>query len=392
MSVGAATRARVGAVAGGTSASRRDPAAPWRHVDPILVAATLAVAALGCLMVYSASRFGLEQQGLDPRSSLERQVLFVLVGVGVMAVVAAVDYRRLRDLAPVVYLAALGLLALVLSPLGTEVNGARSWFALGSFQLQPAEPAKLATIVAIAAWCAGRGTAMGWRRLLVVLGLGGAPMALVLLQPDLGSTLVFVVVVTGVLLVAGARPRHLAVLGLAGLVGVIGILQLDVLAGYQKDRLTAFATEGEDDRQGAAFQLSQAKTTVAAGGLTGAGIFDGTQTKLGFVPEQQTDFIFTVVGEELGFLGSAALLLLYGVIVWRTWRTGLLAKDDLGRLLCAGVLVMVVFHVFQNMGMAMGIMPITGIPLPLLSYGGSATVTVFAALGVVLNVHMRRFT
>ena len=384
--------ARGTGAARGTGGSFRDVAAPWRHVDLVLVAATLAVAALGCLMVYSASRFGLEQQGLDPRSSLERQALFVLVGTGVMAVVAAVDYRRLRDLAPVVYLAALGLLALVLSPLGTEVNGARSWFALGSFQLQPAEPAKLVTIVAIAAWCAGQGRAMDWRRRLAALGLGSAPMALVLLQPDLGSTLVFVAVVVGLLLVGGARPRQLAALGVAGLIGVVGILQLDVLAEYQEDRLTAFANEGEDDRQGASFQLSQAKATVAAGGLTGAGIFDGTQTKLGFVPEQQTDFIFTVVAEELGFLGSVTLLLLYGVIVWRIWRIGLLAKDDLGRLLCAGVLVMVVFHVFQNMGMAMGIMPITGIPLPLVSYGGSATVTVFAALGLVANVHMRRFT
>lgn len=375
-----------------SSTTRRDLAAPWRHVDAILVAAALTVAVLGCLMVYSASRFGLEQQGLDPLTSLKRQALFVVVGVAVMGLVAAVDYRRLLDLAPVLYLAALGLLVLVLSPLGTEVNGARSWFALGSFQLQPAEPAKLAAIAAISAWCADQGVSLHWRRLLVALGLGAAPMALVLLQPDLGSTLVFVTIVMGVLVVAGARPRHLAALALVGLIGVIGILQLDVLAGYQKERLTAFASEGGDDPQGAAFQLDQAKTTVAAGGFTGAGIFAGTQTKLGFVPEQQTDFIFTVVGEELGFLGSATLLLLYGVIVWRIWRTGLLAKDDLGTLVCAGVLVMLMFHVFQNMGMAMGIMPITGIPLPLMSSGGSATVTVFASLGLVANVHMRRFT
>ncbi len=375
-----------------SSTSRRDLAAPWRHVDAILVAAALAVAVLGCLMVYSASRFGLERQGLDPLTSLRRQALFVVVGVAVMSLVAAVDYRRLRNLAPVLYLAALGLLVFVLSPLGTEVNGARSWFALGSFQLQPAEPAKLGAIVALAAWCADQGVALHWRRLLGALGLGAAPMALVLLQPDLGSTLVFVAMIMGVLLVAGARPRHLAGLTLVGLIGVVGILQLDVLEGYQKERLTAFASEGGDDRQGAAFQLHQARTTVAAGGFTGAGLFAGTQTKLGFVPEQQTDFIFTVVGEELGFLGSATLLLLYGIITWRIWRTGLLAKDDLGTLVCAGVLVMLMFHVFQNMGMAMGIMPITGIPLPLMSSGGSATVTVFAALGLVANVHMRRFT
>ena len=372
--------------------TRRDLAAPWRHVDVVLVAAAGCVALLGCLMVYSASRFGLQQQGLDPLASLKRQGVFVLLGLAVMALVAAFDYRRLRTLAPVLLLGSIGLLVLVLSPLGREVNGAQSWFAFGSFQLQPAEPAKLAVVVALAACCAGQRAGLDGRRLLVALAVAAVPMALVLLQPDLGSTLVFLPVIMGVLLVAGARPRHLAALVLVGALAVVGVLQLDLLEGYQRERLTAFASEDGGDRQGAAFQLAQARTTVAAGGLTGSGLFAGTQTKLGFVPEQQTDFIFTVVGEELGFLGSAALLLLYGLIVWRTWRTGLLAKDDFGTLLCTGVLALLTFHVFQNMGMAMGIMPITGIPLPLLSYGGSAAVTTFAALGIVVNVHMRRFT
>ena len=373
-------------------AGRRDLAAPWRHVDVVLVAAAACVALLGCLMVYSASRFGLEQQGIDPLASLKRQGVFVLLGLAVMALVAAFDYRRLRSLAPLLLLGSVGLLVLVLSPLGREVNGAQSWFAFGSFQLQPAEPAKLAVVVALAACCAGSRDRLAGRRLLAALAVAAVPMALVLLQPDLGSTLVFVPVVMGVLLVAGARPGDLAALVLVGALALVGALQLDVLEGYQRERLTAFASEGGGDRQGAAFQLAQARTTVAAGGLTGSGLFSGTQTKLGFVPEQQTDFIFTVVGEELGFAGSAALLLLYGVIVWRTWRTGILAKDGFGRLLCTGVLALVTFHVFQNMGMAMGIMPITGIPLPLLSYGGSATITTFAALGIVVNVHMRRFT
>ena len=377
---------------GASPGRRRDLAAPWRHVDAILVAATMSIALLGCLMVYSATRFGLEQDGLDPLSSVKRQAMFVVAGVVVMAVVAAVDYRRIRDMAPVLHLGAIGLLVLVISPLGTEVKGAQSWFSFGSFQLQPAELAKLATIVALAAYCSDHRGDLGGRRLFAALGIAAVPMALVMLQPDLGSTLVFAAVIMGMLLVAGARPRHIAALSLVGVIGVSGVLQLDVLEGYQKERLTAFATDGGTDRQGAAFQLDQAKITVAAGGLTGSGIFAGTQTKLGFVPEQQTDFIFTVVGEELGFLGSATLLVLYAVIVWRLWRTGLLARDDFGTLVCAGVLTMLMFHVFQNMGMAMGIMPITGIPLPLMSYGGSATITIFAALGLGLNVHMRRFT
>ena len=370
---------------------RRDLASPWRHVDGVLVAAALSVALLGCLMVYSATRFGLEQQGLDPLASVKRQALFVALGVVVMAAVTAVDHRRLLRLAAIPYLAVIGLLALVVSPLGTEVKGAQSWFAFGSFQLQPAELAKLAGIVALAAYCARHRIDLDGRRLLVALGIAVVPMALVMLQPDLGSTLVFVAVTVAILLVAGARATHLAALCVVGVVGAVGVLQLDVLEGYQRERLTAFAKEGGGDRQGAAFQLDQARTTVAAGGLAGAGLFQGTQTKLGFVPEQQTDFIFTVVGEELGFVGSAVLLVLYGVIVWRLWRTGVLARDAFGTLLCTGVLAMVVFHVFQNMGMAMGIMPITGIPLPLMSYGGSATITVFAGLGLAMNVHMRRF-
>ena len=376
-----------------TGAGRwRDPASPWHHVDAVLVAAATSLALLGCLAVYSATRFGLARQGLDPLSSVRRQALFVVVGLVVMGVVAAVDHRRLRRAAAVPYLGAVTLLVLVVSPLGTEVRGARSWFSLGSFQLQPAELAKLATIVALAAFCARHRGDLDGPRLCVALAVAGAPMALVLLQPDLGSTLVFGVVTMAVLLVAGARPAHLAVLVVLVVVGAVAVLQADVLEGYQRDRLTAFATEGSSDRRGAAFQLDQARTTVASGGLLGAGLFEGTQTKLGFVPEQQTDFIFTVVGEELGFLGSAAVLSLYAVLAWRLWRASARASDEYGRLVCAGVLAMVVFHVFQNMGMAMGIMPITGIPLPLLSYGGSATVTVFAGLGLASGVHMRRFS
>ncbi len=378
--------------AGAGSLARRRAVPRWRHVDAVLASAALSVALLGCLMVYSATRFGLEQQGLDPLTSLKRQAAFVALGVVVMAAAAWVDLRRLRRLAPLLYLASVATLLLVLSPLGTTVKGAQSWFAVGSFQVQPAEFAKLAAVLAIAASCAERRGSLGGRRSCAVLVIAAVPMGLVLLQPDLGSSLVFVVVATGMLLVAGARPRHLAALALVGGLGLVGVLQSDVLEGYQKDRLTAFATGGGRDRQGAAFQLDQARTTIAAGGVVGTGLFAGTQTKLGFVPEQSTDFIFTVVGEELGFLGSATLLALYGVIVWRLWRIGLVAADVFGTLLCVGVLVTLVFHVFQNMGMSMGIMPITGIPLPLMSYGGSATVVTFAAIGLALNVHTRRFT
>jgi rod shape determining protein RodA len=377
---------------GSVGRGRRDPGARWHHVDGVLVAAAVSLALLGCLMIYSASCHGLAARDLDPLSSVKRQAGFVAIGLVGMGVTAAIDLRRLRRAVPLLYLGAVTLLLAVLSPLGTEVNGARSWFAVGSFQLQPAELAKLATIVAVAGACARWRGVLDGRGLAVGLGLAVVPAGLVLLQPDLGSALVFAVVSVAMVLVAGARPVHLLGLGVLAVISVVGVLHLDLLDGYQRDRLTAFASGGTVDQRGAGFQLDQSMTTVAAGGLVGTGLFQGTQTRLGFVPEQQTDFIFTVVGEELGFVGSVALLALYAVVAWRSWRAGLLARDHFDALVCTGVLAMIAFHVFQNMGMAMGIMPITGIPLPLVSSGGSATVTVLAGLGLVLNVHMRRFT
>jgi rod shape determining protein RodA len=371
---------------------RKDPAAPWRHLDWPLLGATFAIAGLGCLMVFSATRVGMADAGLDPYTYLKRQLLFLVLGTLVMAAVTAVDYRTFRDFAPLGHLMSLALLVLVLTPLGTTVNGAQSWFGLGAFKLQPAEFTKLALIVVLAAVCAPARSHLDRHRLGICLALVGLPAALILLQPDMGSMLVLVAIFLAVVVVAGVRPRQLAALAAAGIIAVIALFQLDMVDAYQRDRLTEFARDGRGSVTGAGFQASQAKTAIGAGGLFGAGLYDGTQTKLGFVPEQQTDFIFTVVGEELGFLGSATLLALYAVVVWRVWRTAQVARDLFGTLACVGVLGMLVFQVFENLGMSMGIMPITGLPLPLLSYGGSSLLTSLAAIGLVLNVHMRRFS
>ena len=370
----------------------RDPAAPWRHLDWPLLGAALAIAGLGCLMVFSATRTAMSDAGLDPATYLKRQVAFLVLGAVVLVAVVAIDYHSYRDFAALAYLGALALLVLVLTPLGTEVNNAQSWFAVGSFQLQPAEFAKLAVIVVLAATCSAARGHLDRHRLGVALAIAGIPAGLVLLQPDMGSTLVIGAIFLGVVVVAGARPRHLAALAGVAVVGAVAMFQFDLVDSYQRDRLTDFAREGESTGAGSGFQAEQAEVAIGAGGLFGTGLYEGTQTKLGFVPEQQTDFIFTVVGEELGFAGSATLVVLYGAIIWRIWRTAQLAKDLFGTLVCAGVLCMFLFQVFENMGMSMGIMPITGLPLPLLSYGGSSMVTTCAALGLVLNVHMRRFT
>jgi len=226
---------------------------------------------------------------------------------------------------------------------------------------------------------------------MTVMGLAAVPMGLIYLQPDLGTDLVFGAILLGVLVVAGARPRHIAVLGLLAVIGMAAVVQVGVLKQYQLDRLTAFA-DPKSDTQRSAYNLEQSKIAIAHGGAFGTGLGQGTQTNLSFVPEQQTDFIFTVVGEELGFVGAFTLLALFAVVVWRTWRTATLARDLFGTLICVGVLAMFVFQIFENVGMTMGIMPITGIPLPFMSYGGSSTIASFAAVGLVLNVHMRRFT
>jgi rod shape determining protein RodA len=371
----------------GSDRSRRDPSAPLRHVDVVLVVCTLALAALGVLMVFSSTR------GPDnpaDTSFLVKQAMFVVVGMGVMLVATLVDYRRIRDFAWVFYAGAILLLFGVLSPAGSQVNGAQAWFAMGPFQLQPAEIAKLALIVTLGALLAEWQGDIDLKRLGILGVLCGAPMGLILLQPDLGTVVVLVAIVLGMLLIGGLRFRYIVVLSCLGLVGVLGAFNSSVLDQYQKDRLTGFL-DPSSDTQGTTYNVDQSQTAISNGGITGEGLFEGRQTALGYVPEQQTDFIFTAVGEELGFVGGAVVIGLYGIIIWRVWRVAQLSRDLLGTLYAVGVLSMLVFQVFENVGMAMGIMPVTGIPLPLLSYGGSSTLMTFAAIGLVLNVHMRRF-
>ena len=370
----------------------RNPSAPWRHIDVVLVGCVAAVSVLGCLMVFSSTR-GSNPDSFDT-GFVAKQALFVAIGAGVMLVVALVDYRRYREMAPAAFIMVLLLLLLVVSGLGSERKGTQAWFQLGPFQLQPSELAKIVVIITLASVMAQFNNELDVRRLALVLGLAGAPMALIMLQPDLGTTLVFVAITMGMLLIGGAQGRHIAALTLVGIVGVGLVLNSGMLEEYQKCRFTSFLeTESKECvARDSSYNQDQAKVAIGSGGLLGAGLGQGTQTRLGIVPEQHTDFIFTAVGEELGFAGSGTLLALLGIISWRIWRTAQLARDPLGTLICVGVLSMFVFQVFENIGMTMGIMPVTGIPLPFMSYGGSSTLTAFIALGLVMNVHMRRFS
>ncbi|MFZ4668677.1 MAG: rod shape-determining protein RodA [Microthrixaceae bacterium] len=358
----------------------RNLGAPWRHVDVVLAGAVGLVLLLGLLVVYSATRrFG------DGNGYVARQVFFALVGAATAAGVALIDYRRIADWWQALYVVSVVALVGVLTPLGTVVNGTRGWYRFGPVALQPAEFAKLATILAVAAYL-GSVDWVDLRRLGAALGLLGIPTAITLLQPDLGSALVFIVIALGMLVVAGVRMKHLAVLVTVGVLAVIGILNSGALDQYQKDRLTSFVSPS-----GQSYNVDQAQKAIGSGGLTGYGLTNGPQTRGGYVPEQQTDFIFTVVGEELGFLGAGGLVLLLGIIVWRIWRAAQLAADMLGTLLCVGVMSMFLFHIFENVGMTLGIMPVTGIPLPFVSYGGSSMLVSFIAVGLVQSVHMHRF-
>ena len=370
-----------------TTTLRRNPSAAWRHLDLALVGCVAAVSCLGALMVYSATRGATPPYQL---TFLEKQVLYVLIGFAVLAVTVVIDYRHFRDWSLVLFSAACALLLFVVSPLGSKSNGAQSWFQLGTFQLQPSEFAKIGLILAIANVGAQYYGEIDRRRLTVLLGVAGLPLFLIMLQPDLGTALVLSVITAGVLLIAGAQARHLVALVLVAVLGATVLLNSSVLAQYQKDRLTSF-THQDEGLVKETYNINQSKIAIGAGGTFGEGLFKGTQTRLGNVPEQHTDFVFTAVGEQLGFVGSATLLALFCIIAWRVWRTAQLARDEFGMLVCVGVLAMLMFQIFENVGMTMGIMPVTGIPLPLVSYGGSSTITEFIALGLVLNVHMRRF-
>jgi rod shape determining protein RodA len=362
--------------------------------DVILVAATLLVSAIGVIMVYTATRGDLLAQGEDPKTFLKKQGLFVVLGVITMVVVALIDYRRWEPVANILYwlivLALLGVFAV-----GSSAQGAARWFSLGPLQLQPSEFAVLALILAIASYCARRDdVGLAWKDVFRLLIMAGIPIFLVLLQPDLGTAMIMVIVLLVMLAVAGLPIRILVMLLIGTVLVVLFAVESGLLHHYQIARVTAFLNPGTKSSnpyvQEAIYNLQEAKSAIGSGGVFGSGIGHGAQTNLGYVPEQQTDFIFTAVGEQLGFVGSVGVLALLGVIAWRVLHAAVVARDTFGRLICAGLFAFIAFSVFQNAGMTMGIMPITGIPLPFVSYGGTAVLVFFGAVGLALSVGARR--
>jgi rod shape determining protein RodA len=300
------------------------------------------------------------------------------------------DYRQLRGLAPMIYLAGLGLLLLVLSPIGHTSLGAQRWITVGILQIQPSEIMKLVIIVTLAALWADKGADSGFGKVGLAVLLAAVPAGLIYLQPDLGTVLVLVFLAFSIVLVSGAKLRWIALLVVLGIGAVVLVMNLGLLHAYQIQRITGFLDQKSNST--AAYNLRQSRTAVASGGLTGKGLFKGTQTNLDYVPENHTDFIFTVVGEETGFAGSLLLLGLLAFLIWRSLRIAVISRDQFGSRLAAGIAAMLAFQVFINVGMTIGIVPVVGIPLPFVSYGGSSLLTSFAAVGLLMNIHMRRFT
>jgi rod shape determining protein RodA len=362
-----------------------------RHVsarfDLVLLATTLCLAVGGIVIIYSATRGNLSLAGLDPHYYLKRQAVFVVLGVVVMAAVAMFDYRRLEQVSTVLYVGVLIALLGVLA-LGSSSQGSQRWFSVGGQQLQPSEFATVVLIIAIATYCSRRPEGLDFRDLVRVVLLAAVPILLVVKQPDLGTGIVMTVVLMVMLAAAGIPGRYLLLLIVGAVLLVIFAINVGLVKHYQIDRLTSFISPNGAS-QNAIYNVDQAKEAIAVGGVFGQGLFHGALTNLAYVPEQKTDFIFSAVGEQLGFVGAGVLLMVYGVVAWRVLRTAQLARDNMGRLLCSGVFALLVFSIFENVGMNMGIMPVAGIPLPFLSYGGSSVVVFFAAIGLTLSVNAR---
>jgi rod shape determining protein RodA len=363
-----------------------------RRLDWILIGAVAVLCVMGCALVWAATK----PQGLSS-SYLKKDFLNIAIGLCLAVVAASVDYRTLRAYTPVLYVASVfGLLA-VLSPLGQRINGAHSWIGLGGgFEIQPSEFAKVAVVLGMAMLLSEKREGMiepSRQDVLLCLGFSAIPVLLILAQPDVGSIMVFGFIIFGMIALSGVSAKWVVGLLVVAFVGVLAITHLHLLQHYQVARITSFEHLDSANKSASAqnygFNQQQARIAIGHGGWTGSGLGHGSQTNGQFVPEQQTDFIFSVAGEELGLLGAGLLVLLSGVVLWRALRIARLAEDRFGMLVAVGIVCWFGFQIFENVGMNLGIMPITGLPLPFVSYGGTSMFASMIAIGLLQNVHIR---
>jgi rod shape determining protein RodA len=361
--------------------------------DPILTVAVAILLFMGTLLVYAATRDWYAANGLDPEYYLKRHVINIAIGVMLAWGTTVIDYRLLRAYTPILWgLGVLGLAFVLIPGLGSEVNGAQAWIPLpGGFQIQPAELAKISIIVGISMLLSERkhdSDEPDTKDVLRALVVAAIPIGLILLQPDMGTVFIISAAVVAILGISGAPTKWVIGLLILAIAGGIVATKAGVISDYQVKRLQSFVDPNADS-QGAGYQLRQARITVGSGGFFGTGLFDGPQTNGRFVPEQQTDFIFTVAGEELGFLGSGFIILLYIIILMRAFGIARRSSDPYGQMVCTGVIAWFAFQTFENIGMTLGLMPMTGVPLPFMSYGGSSMFANLIGFGLLQNVHAR---
>jgi rod shape determining protein RodA len=361
--------------------------------DPVLTAVVGLLLFVGTLLVWAATRDWYIRNGLDGQYYLKRHVINIMIGLVLAYGATVIDYRLLRAYTPFLWGAGvLGLIIVLIPGLGSEVNGAKAWIALpGGFQIQPAELVKIAIIIGMSMILSERSQDSDGpttSEVLQSLAVAAIPVLLIILQPDMGTILIISAAVVTIIAVSGAPARWVTGLLLLAVLGGFVAVKAGVVSEYQVNRLQTFV-DPNADTQGAGYQLRQARITVGSGGLIGTGLFNGPQTNGRFVPEQQTDFIFTVAGEELGFIGSGAILILYLILLMRGFSIARRTSDPFGRLVCTGVIAWFSFQIFENIGMTLGLMPMTGVPLPFISYGGSSMFATLIGIGLLQNVHAR---
>jgi len=361
--------------------------------DRWLTFALVGLLVLGTLLVWASTRSWFALHGLDPQYYLKRHIINIVIGLVLGYSVTLIDYRILRANTPILWvLGILGLLALALPGVGSTVNGARAWISLpGGFQIQPAELAKISVILGVALLLSESQQKDGQPSgtdVMKALGITSLPMIIIVLQPDLGTAIILGVAIVAMIAVSGAPTRWVVFLMLFAVIGTVGVIKSNAMSEYQLKRLQSFVNPSADP-QHSGYQLRQSRITIGSGGVLGRGLFAGPQTNGRFVPEQQTDFIFTVAGEETGFLGSSTLILLFSLFFWRAFVIAQRTSDLFGRLVCVGVIGWLAFQTFENIGMTMGMMPMTGVPLPFVSYGGSSMFATLVGFGLLQSVHLR---
>jgi rod shape determining protein RodA len=372
---------------------RRASRIDFRNFDNLLNFAVIGLLLIGTLLVYAGTREWFRSYDLDPEYYLKRHTLNILIGSLLAYGTTLIDYRLLRAYTPIIWLVAvIGLVIVLIPGLGAEINGARAWIALpGGFQIQPAELAKIAIIVGIAMILADRDNAQEDPTdldVLKALAIAAVPVLLIVAQPDLGTVLIICAAILAMIGASGAPSRWVIGLLILAIVGIFTAVQTGAVSQYQIARLQSFVDPSADP-QSTGYQLRQSRITIGSGGILGKGLFNGPQTNGRFVPEQQTDFIFTVAGEELGFIGCSIILALYLLFFIRAFAICRRSSDLFGRLVCIGVIAWFSFKAFENIGKTMGLMPMTGGPLPFLSYGGSSMFANLIGVGLLQNVHSR---